>query len=615
MLRALLDDPDDTARRRARALLDWADGHGPKAIARDLGVRPAQVHKLTRAFLQKRLEVFPQPSLERALRGASGATNIPSLLAKYPSNPKHLAHVAALALQLFDATRELHQLGGQWRRVLEAGARLHNLGSQTAEDARHLYRAHDLVLAHNIAGFSPQERDVIACLTLFHRKKVKPEQDGLFVLFEPELQRATLALAAILRVANGLDITNTQTTAIGSITLYPVTEVVVAGADAEENAACANKRADLWRHVLALPLVVRVGTSPRTASRRRSGERHPRLDAVPSPWEGEGVTSPQPSHQREGGRAVGGSERTFKPLTSDDSMRTAARQVISHQFDKLLGFEEAVRAGKDVESVHDMRVACRRLNSAFRLFRTYLAKKNVRKLRPVLEQLRDALGAARNLDVLLAELDAFRARAEPELEHDLEPVRAAWQHERAQAQAALVRLFGSSAYGEWVERMETFLTGSHDDSTPTVAQVVPALVWKRYGVVRGFEAQLSTAALEELHALRIEIKRLRYTLEFFAEAFGEKPMQLIEPLVALQDQLGAIQDAVVGGQALTDFIAAQARAAQHAGETIGSFQGVAAYRAHLQERIHLRRAQLPEHWRVVMSREYRSMLGQVTARL
>ena len=296
-------------------------------------------------------------------------------------------------------------------------------------------------------------------------------------------------------------------------------------------------------------------------------------------------------------------------------MHAAARQILAHQFSKLERVESDVRAANDVEAVHDMRVACRRINSAFRLFKAYLPNKRVKKLRGVMEQLRDTLGAARNLDVLSADLETYTAN-KPEAERaQLQWIRDEWTRERAQQQHALRDLLDSAAFQTWRERMEKFLDKDDADSSARVADVLPALLWKQYGAVRAYETRLNQATLEELHALRIDIKRLRYTLEFFADAFGDKPTQLIEPLIALQDQLGLMQDAVVAGQALTDFIVTQARTAQEQGAPLADFQAIAAYHAHLQNRITELRAQLPERCLIITNTAYRELLAQTAARL
>lgn len=309
------------------------------------------------------------------------------------------------------------------------------------------------------------------------------------------------------------------------------------------------------------------------------------------------------------------------PLSGRSSMREAARHTLERQFSKLKHTEPGVRAADDVEAVHDMRVACRRMNSALRLFRDDIPKKRVKKLRPVLEQLRDALGATRDLDVMTGDLEKYRATVPEEDNAQLHHVAEAWRAERAVHQIELVELLDSTEYQTWGKRMGAFLEGDDKDGSARVADAVPALLWTQYGSVRAYETGLDTATLEELHALRIGVKRLRYTLEFFQDVFrlpdgtaGNADL-LIEPLVALQDRLGSIQDCVVAGTALTDFIAKQAERARQAGETTSDFQAIAAYHAHLHSRITELRGGLRERWEPLVRADYRHYLADFAALL
>ncbi|HNL22169.1 MAG TPA: CHAD domain-containing protein, partial [Rhodocyclaceae bacterium] len=73
----------------------------------------------------------------------------------------------------------------------------------------------------------------------------------------------------------------------------------------------------------------------------------------------------------------------------------------------------------------------------------------------------------------------------------------------------------------------------------------PALIWEAYARVRAYEPLIADAPIETLHALRIEGKRLRYTLEFFSCLL---PARRLKPYLAtlnqLQDELGLINDHV-----------------------------------------------------------------------
>jgi CHAD domain-containing protein len=74
-------------------------------------------------------------------------------------------------------------------------------------------------------------------------------------------------------------------------------------------------------------------------------------------------------------------------------------------------------------------------------------------------------------------------------------------------------------------------------------------------VVRAFNAVLENASIEQLHALRIEFKKLRYTAEFFREVLGKEAKAIINDIKNLQDHLGDLNDAQVATEILRDFLA------------------------------------------------------------
>lgn len=325
-------------------------------------------------------------------------------------------------------------------------------------------------------------------------------------------------------------------------------------------------------------------------------------------------------------------------LTSQCSMQDAARFILKQQFSKFKKTEAdvarrvveiaattmpsvsadtvgGVGAAENGQAVHDMRVALRRMNSAFRLFKPYLPNKRVKKLRGVMEELRDTLGAARNLDVLSEHLETYCEKLSSEDSAQLARVLEAWKRERSELQGTLIKLLDSGEYKAWRDRMDAFLDDDAGDDSPRIAEALPPLLWKQYGAVRAYEVGLDGASPERLHALRIDVKRLRYTLEFFEDAFETKPASLIEPLVKLQDHLGRVQDAVVGAQALTDFIGAEGDRAKKAGESIPEFRAIAAYHAFLLRRIDGLGERLREGWSPVVGLRYRRGLGRAAAGL
>jgi CHAD domain-containing protein len=97
-----------------------------------------------------------------------------------------------------------------------------------------------------------------------------------------------------------------------------------------------------------------------------------------------------------------------------------------------------------------------------------------------------------------------------------------------------------------------------------VANVLPSELWAHYGELCAFEKVLPWASDETLHAMRIQGKRMRYLLEFFREVLDRCVEKPIEAIVALQDRLGELQDAVVTIGLVGEFLAAPEAAANPA---------------------------------------------------
>jgi CHAD domain-containing protein len=87
-----------------------------------------------------------------------------------------------------------------------------------------------------------------------------------------------------------------------------------------------------------------------------------------------------------------------------------------------------------------------------------------------------------------------------------------------------------------------------------VNELVPLLIYTRLAEVRAYDPFLENASIELLHALRIEFKKLRYTVEYFKEVLGKRAELVIEDLKLLQDHLGELNDAQVATQLIREFI-------------------------------------------------------------
>lgn len=123
---------------------------------------------------------------------------------RFGFDERHARQVARLALQLFDQLAGLHGLPASARSVLEAGALLHDVGHAVSPQRHHKHTFY-LVQNADIAGFSDQERHLVALVARYHRRtppeRGRPDLEDL----RPGELRQLRRMVALLRVADALD--------------------------------------------------------------------------------------------------------------------------------------------------------------------------------------------------------------------------------------------------------------------------------------------------------------------------------------------------------------------------------------------------------------------------
>lgn len=249
-----------------------------------------------------------------------------------------------------------------------------------------------------------------------------------------------------------------------------------------------------------------------------------------------------------------------------DDMSEAGRKILAFHLARMLKEEVGVRKGDDIEAVHDMRVATRRMRSVLRIFSPYYERRSVRSLVRRLRRVARALGEVRDLDVFRLKTEAYAARLSARSQSALQPLLDRLRAQEDAARAPLMKLLESKRYAEMASAFTDFVkkTGMDAKRPPEhapippepsrVAHVAPGLVYAQWGAVMAFAPYLSGASLDMLHALRIELKRLRYLLEAFAEVMGSEASIIIEATKALQDHLGDLQDSRVAVGLLDSYL-------------------------------------------------------------
>ena len=566
---------NDLYGRRARGLLLLDEGLPHDEVAQKADRTTRTVRRWLRVFGEKRLASFPDnilwevqstpaailpdvPSLEPNEGGPEGAPAqrpepqpLKALFKRYAVDRAHARSVADHALALFDHLGAWYALPSERRPLLETAAMVHNIGLASDPDGHHT-TGRDILLAHPPEELDEEERLMVALTTYLQRKRVtsktlgkKASQDPFDGLPKRARQEA-LALAALMRMADGLDYSQTQSTELGEVARKgDGVDIEVIGPYAAIDAARAEEKSDLWRMLFETELRFR-----------------------PAHLTGDFVR--YPGQEEAAGTAIDlmPEELPEHPdVSADDTMPEAARKILAFHFQHMLYHEPGTRAGEDIEELHDMRVGTRRMRAALRVFGDYLDEKKLKSFRKGVERTGGKLGSVRDLDVFWDKTERYLGGLPPEKQSDLMPLREAWEMERERARERLLAYLDGKRYLKFKERSVELLERSDvwempaltkkGEATPhRVRHVVPVAVYERVAAVLAYDEWINgpDVPLKRLHRLRIAGKRLRYTLEFFEEVLAPQTGDLIKQMKRLQDHLGDLQDAVVASELLRDFL-------------------------------------------------------------
>jgi CHAD domain-containing protein len=544
---------DDMYGRRARALLALAEGATQVEAGERAGMSDRRVRHWLAAFRRERLDIFPvrvladiaavptpppletppepEPQLEAEKPPQPLALGV--LFDRYGVDTTHARTVANHALALFDHLLPFHGLPPERRALLETAALVHNVGLD-ADFNRHHIVGRDILLTHPPAGLDDHERQMVALTTFLHRKRITSKKlqnlaNTSFADLPESAQVETLALAALVRMADGLDYSQTGSSHLGEIQQWAgVVEIEVLGPHAVVDANRAQEKSDLWRLRFEMDLRFKP----------------------------EGFTRPIVS------------ELPARPgLEADDSMAQAACKTLYFHLQRMLYHEPGTRLGEDIEELHDMRVATRRMRAALPVFRAYLDTEQMAPFVKGLRRTGRALGAVRDLDVFWEKTQAYLDGLPPEQQSGLHPLRVVWEAERERARERMLAYLDSDRYARFAERFNEFLQTPGAGALPVLTEegeplphrlrhVVPVAVYQRLAAVRAYDEWVTgpDVPLERLHQLRIAAKGLRYTMEYFREVLGPEAKSAIDEVKKLQDHLGDLQDAVVASNLLRDFL-------------------------------------------------------------
>ena len=248
-------------------------------------------------------------------------------------------------------------------------------------------------------------------------------------------------------------------------------------------------------------------------------------------------------------------------LSPDMTTQEAFRIIGNGCLRQLMANEPAMIAG-DVEALHQMRVALRRLRAAISAFAIIVADSDWQKIRSELRWITGALGPVRDLDVFVAEV-LIPLRSQNPNETGVLSIFRDFERRRATAHREAATAIQSARFcatvldaakwievGPWTKTDDDLMRLLREQPVPVHAANA---LQKRRRKLRRTGKTLKELSPRERHAVRIAAKKFRYAAEFFSDVFPEKAAakrckDALSALKDLQDALGGLNDITVREQ-------------------------------------------------------------------
>lgn len=175
----------------------------------------------------------------------------------FDRDTKHALHVAHLACNIFAQTGKLHKLSKDYGLYLKWASMLHDIGL-AVDIKKHHKHTYNLIMQYQFNFLDSDEKELVAAIARYHRKaKPKVTHKAVANLGERRVE-VVRRLAAILRVADGLDRSHMQSVVSTSInSISPVVELSLIGSNiADIDVFGGKKKSDLFKHVFIKDIIL-----------------------------------------------------------------------------------------------------------------------------------------------------------------------------------------------------------------------------------------------------------------------------------------------------------------------------------------------------------------------
>lgn len=424
-------------------------------------------------------------------------TFVEAIAASQPHEVDHAHQVTQLALRLFDALRPLTGWTGNERLILEAAARLHDIGF--ADDpADHVRAGAHRIMRTKPAGFARDDLRRVVAVMLLHSSR--PGGESLLPIPPTLLRDKTVRqLGVLLRVADGLDHSHLQDTCITRIALSThELRVNFTSAPFSRNSEKARSKADFWSEVMPVPLLL---------------VNRPRED--------------------------------FVLIRPTDTTGDALRRLILVYEQQLEAALRRTAEEDSEESLHELRIALRCLRRLLGAFARPLRDTRARAIEKKLRELTDAISPARDLDVGQIVLGKHRIQQAMKKVEGWDRFLKLQRRRRNQARREVRALMWAPATRKLMAELGLLLR----IELPAAARSKrpfseEALRWLADARRRAREQRRLARASkpEKLHDLRIAIRRFRLLADLLTPVVGRPARRMARRFRVPEKKLGRLHD-------------------------------------------------------------------------
>ncbi|MEA2494052.1 MAG: hypothetical protein QOJ29_1963 [Thermoleophilaceae bacterium] len=209
---------------------------------------------------------------------------------------------------------------------------------------------------------------------------------------------------------------------------------------------------------------------------------------------------------------------------------------------EIFSFAGGVLDTGDIERVHDMRVATRRLRAVLEVYRACFEKQALKSALRDVKTLARALGARRDPDVALQEIEAIAAHLPAIARPGVDAIEDELRAEQAEGNVTLERELAVTVDSQLEARLLELAASATDDGE-TFGEHARSMIDKRTTKLSKLGTRaIRSGEMDDLHAVRIGAKRVRYLHEIAEPAFGAGSGRGGKQARQLQDVLGELHD-------------------------------------------------------------------------